>query len=176
MEGSSLLGSFIVDACALINLAAMEVLDSAVGWFKLVVPQSVIEELQDTASHTDYDGKLSRLVLERREKMEVVDLKSKPGRNRGETDCQQLALERGLSVITDDIKAGKRLDSAGIPNYFSVSILFLEGINGRLSWQEARRRLEKVRLDRSWKENTLYQMGKKLLEDLERTGEGGGKK
>lgn len=168
MEGSSPPNSFIVDACALVNLAAMEVLDSAVGRFKLVVPQSVIEELQNTAIHPDYDGELSRLALERQRQMEVVDLESKPGRDWGEADCQRLAMERNLPVITDDVNAGKRLDAAGIPNYFSVFLLFLEVMTGRLSHEEACRRLEKVRLDRSWKENTLYQTGKRLLESLKR--------
>lgn len=157
----------IVDACALLNLEAMSILSLAVERFTLVISQTVVWELENTARYRDYSGDLAQRVLGRIHRMEIIALGTPVVRDQRERDCLQLAQERNGIVVSDDLAAIRMSEQGGVENYFSVFVLFALALEGAITPEQARRALEEVRLQRHWRNNILYQTGVRLLDSLD---------
>lgn len=158
----------VIDACALLNLEAMGILSRAPERFSLLTAQTVVWELEGTARYDDYSGDLARRVLERVDHLTVSRLGTPIAvRHQGEQDCRDLARQRGVPVIIDDLEAAAALDAEGMENYFSVFVLFVLTLEGTVTLAEARSALDEVRLHRSWRDNILYQTGVRLLASLQ---------
>jgi hypothetical protein len=160
--------SFIFDTSALISLASVGLIGNIIKYFNVISTESVIKELEDFSKFEDTYGNTSKEVLKYKDNFVIKSAKIiKKIEFIEETDNElfNLSLKEKIMLITDDIKISYHT-SKDIETNFSTFFLGLFIGAKIISKEDAIDKLEKLRNLRNWKNNIIYLVTKKELEDL----------
>ena len=156
---------FIIDTSALISLESIKLLDRVIEHFDLITTASVIRELNDFAKHGDEKGEFAKSIL----KKNLISKKAYLKENvdfieQTDTELYNLAKQENLPLITDDHRFVHHTRRR-IQVYFSTFFLSVFVSAELIKKEEALMLLEKMRNIRNWKDNIIYLVSKKELED-----------
>ncbi len=159
---------FVFDTSALISLGIIMVFEKIIKFVKIVVTPSVINELEEFAQFDDKFGRAGKEVLKHKTAFIVMKANIKENIKfieKTDNELYNLAKEKSLTLITDDIKFSRHVD-AKVETQFSTYFLTALVFSGNLSKKEALELLEMLRDARNWRNNIIYLVTKKELEKL----------
>lgn len=160
----------VADTSALISLATTDVFETVLAEFEIHTTETVVQELEATATFADAHGTAATVVLEHIDRLTIhdrVDTSLESSRiDPGEASC--LALEREIGAaffLTDDLRALPELQ-AGSTATVAISPIVLRALVKRdaLSDQEAAAQLDHVIETRGWLGTPIYRRAKRLFE------------
>ncbi len=168
MEGNSK-DSFIFDTSALISLGSIKLIEDVLKISNIFICQSVIRELNDFARFDDNYGKAGKECLKYKNKFVVLIpiIKEEIEFIEGtDNEVYNLAKEKNLPLITDDIKLSRHLEGK-INIYFSTFFLSALVSCERLTKENALNMLEDLCKERNWQNNIIYSISKQELEKID---------
>lgn len=158
----------VVDTSALLSLASADFLWYPLANFELVVPRSVMEEIEKLKAKPETEPTVSK-VLGARSRFTIVQPKrGAAGRHRGELDCLQVCTERGIELLVlDDFRAIRRLKPAaisrGVKLLLSAFFIAHAAASREMSREEAFAIFDRMAEERDWVGGRVYTAGKELL-------------
>lgn len=153
---------FAVDTCALIALEHGDVFEEVVRSFNIAVTKKVVDELEETAAFKDQDGECARNILS---KLSMLKVEKVRARDSAEEELLELARDNRVRyIVTDDLKAARKMRLSGMKVLFSPHLVYLLYKRGKLEKEDAVRTIERMRYRRTWKENVIYTMALGLFE------------
>lgn len=159
----------VVDASALLSLASADFLWYPLANFELVVPQSVMEEIESLKAKPETKA-IAEKILSAKSKFAIVQPKrTATGLHRGEQDGLQACIEHSIEIfILDDFRAIRRLKPAAISRNIKLllSVFFVAhaAASGKISEEEAFMIFDRMAERRDWVGGRVYLAGKELLE------------
>lgn len=169
MEKSSKKGVFAFDTSALISLAIIGLIDKLSVFVEIVVTPSVIAELEKFARFDDKYGKASKDVLKCKKNFAVVSAGIKETIRfieKTDNELYNAAKQDSLVIITDDIKFSRHVKDKAETRFSTYFIIALV-LSGKVSKGKALELLDLLREDRNWRNNMIYSVTKKELEQIE---------
>lgn len=161
----------VVDTSAFISLATIDTLALALEAFDTHATETVVEELETTASYADIHGEAATTVLEHRPQFTVhtgLEFDLETSRiDLGEASCAQLCRELDADfLITDDLRALPELQNVTQARV-AISPIVLNALvkRRRLSREEAQNRVERLAENRDWLGRPIYRRAKGLFSD-----------
>ena len=143
--------SLAFDTSALVSLGHTELIELILDNYNVIISDRILIELTKIGERNDKDARAANKWLEYSNKMELKDaMKS----NVGEEELYEICQREKLSMVTDDVKATKNFEDE-INWIFSVHIVFLLYYKGIISKERAIFSIEKMRRERSWKNNII---------------------
>ena len=158
----------ILDTSAILSLASGDILETVIESIDCIVPTRVEEELRGISQNNTSLGSIAKSVLEFVGR-DILVLKPSSLSFEGEIECAYLAKEQKnvLFVITDDTKAIKKIQNISKKEVrFSTLLLFALIQKRKINREQAFTILEKMRVQRDWKNNIIYEQAKILLESV----------
>lgn len=158
----------MVDTSALLSLASADFLRYPLANFELVVPQSVMEEIESLK--TKPEKEIAEKIFSARSKFTIVRPKrAATGLHRGEQDGLQACIEHGIEILVlDDFRAIRRLKPAaisrGVKLLLSVFFVAHAAASGKISEEEAFTIFDRMAERRDWVGGRVYLAGKGFLE------------
>ena len=168
MEKSSEKKEYIFDTSALISLGVIKLIDDVLKIADIIIILSVIKELEEFAQYDDENGKLSKEVLEYKNKFILKNAEIKESVEyvqKTDNELYNLAKDLSLTLITDDIKFSRHVDGK-IETHFSTFFLTSLVSSKHLSKSKALGLLDNLRNIRNWSNNIIYLSTKKELKNL----------
>ena len=168
MEDSSKKEEFVFDTSALISLATINLIDKILGFAQVIVTPSVLKEVEEFAKFSDNYGKAGKEILKYEENFTVIKPYIKENIKfigKADNELYNLAKEKRLPLITDDIKLSRHTDGK-IETQFSVYFVIALVASGAMPNEEALALLEMLRDLRNWRSNIIYVLARKELERL----------
>ena len=169
------MSTLVADTSGLVSLGIVagedpDPLGSCLSRYEVIVPQVVIEELQEIAVYDDVHGRSAPRVLDRTKRFETraVDLDAEFPLDEGENAAVTLANERDASVLLCDEFNQLGLIHASLANTRLVTTPTLLSVLVRteeLSTTDARRLLGEISDARSWETNSYVQRARSLLDN-----------
>jgi len=159
----------VVDASALLSLASADFLRCPLVNFELVVPHSVVEEIEGLRAKRE-TRQIAEKILGTKTKFTIVRPKqAASGPHRGEQDCLQVCTEHGIGILVlDDFRAIRRLKPAaiskGVKLLLSVFFVAHAAASGEISKEEALTTFDRMAERRDWIGGRVYLAGKEFLE------------
>jgi len=160
--------SFVFDTSALISLGSVNLMGKTSEIANIITCQSVIKELNDFCKFEDYYGMTGKEVLKYKDKFIILQSSiTDEIKFVEETDSElyNLAKEKSLPLITDDIKLSRHLEGK-IKVYFSTYFLSALVNSGNISKKKSLELLEKLSKERNWQNNIIYLISRKELGNL----------
>lgn len=160
--------SYILDTSAFISLESISILEQILQIFSVITTNSVFKELEEFAKYDDRYGKIAKNILKLKSKFKIESCKATESiKYVGPTDNElyNLALQRKLPLVTDDIKLVHH-SRHKIVVYFTALFLILLTEAKYITKNEALDKLEEVRSIRNWRGNMIYLIAKNQLEQL----------
>lgn len=167
--------TLVADTSGLVSLGVVTdanptPLECCLDCHDLIVPQTVVAELRETASYNDTHGAAARTALDARVRMqtESVTLDDTFPLEDGENAAVQLANERDADLLLCDEFTQLGLIHASLADTRLVTTpttLSLFTRRGRLNPADAVEHLETIATVRSWETNSYVQRARSLLED-----------
>ena len=143
--------SLAFDTSALVSLGHTELIELILDNYNVIISDRILIELTKIGERNDKDARAANKWLEYSNKMELKDaMKS----DVGEEELFEICQREKLSMVTDDVKATKKFEDE-IDWIFSVHIVFLLYYKGIISKERAIFSIEKMRSERSWKNNII---------------------
>jgi len=169
------MSTLVGDASGLVSLAiaagdAPDPLAICLERYTVVVPETVVEELQDIAAYGDVHGQAAAVVLGRRDAYTTrsIDLDAAFPLDDGENAAIQLANELDADLFCCDEFTHLGLIHASLADTRLVTTPTMLSVfvrTGAVSAAEARALLAAIRDARSWDGNAYVQRARMLLED-----------
>lgn len=159
----------VVDTSALISLARADFLEYPITNFDLVVPPSVIEEVEALRKKPETKAAANR-VLEVKSKLTLIKPRENAtGQDSGEKDCFSICMDRGIKLfVLDDFRAIRRMKPAATSRRIelSLSVFFIAHCAGgeKISKDTAFNLFDRMAEQRDWLGSRVYKAGKELLE------------
>jgi len=153
----------------LVSLAFVDFLWYPLVSFELVIPPSVIEEIENLKTKPEMKT-IAEKILGTKSKFTIVQTRrAATGPHRGERDCIQLCTEHGIEIlILDDFRAIRRLKPAAIARdvklLLSVFFVAHAAASGKITEKEAFAIYDRMAERRDWVGGRVYLAGKELLE------------
>jgi hypothetical protein len=148
------------DTSALISLGHTNLIDKILEFFKPIVTSSVISELKEIAIRNDPDGESANKWLRVKKKFQVENVKKqKPSEN----ELFDISIKRKIPLVIDDIKAIKKYQNK-CKCLFSIHIVYSLFFKGEISRAQGILAIQKMKKERSWKENAISVAAKILFE------------
>jgi rRNA-processing protein FCF1 len=148
------------DTSALVSLGHTDMLQKIVEYVDIVISEDVIQELKDISAIPDPDGASAERCLIASDSFTFLNTTHT---HHAEDGLHSICLEEKIPLITDDLAAVKRFNKDTIC-LFSVHVLYHLYIEGQISKEDAILSNEKMRKERSWKENLISIMARTLYE------------
>ena len=152
--------SFAFDTSALISLGHTELIDLILENLNIILTNSILNELKEISTKDDNDADSARKWLDVSKKLKIEKTKT---RKVGEEGLFEICIKKNIFLITDDIKAIKKFKNK-IKCYFSVHIIYILFKKDIISKERAIISIEKMRTERTWKENIIYVTARTLFE------------
>ncbi|MEW6617846.1 MAG: hypothetical protein AB1422_00595 [bacterium] len=149
---------FIIDTSALISLGLIEMIEPVLSIAEIVVPKGVIGELEDFTRYEDRLGRIAKKILTYQENFIIEEVRLKENiryLDPVDNECYNLARDKELPLITDDLKAIKRIGDK-ILTYYSTFFLITLFLLSLLNYDDVLELIEKLRTERNWRENVIY--------------------
>ena len=152
---------FAIDTCSLIALQYSGYLSTIVETVDIIITIKIHSELEDIGIFTDSDAVAAREILRLLHKITIMEVSQ---RATGEEELIEVALQKKCDfIVSDDIRAMPKLKLTNISTLFSTHLLYYLFRAGIISKEEGLIALEKMRSNRSWKENLIYISGIQLF-------------
>lgn len=152
---------FAIDTCSLIALQYSGYLSTIVETVDIIITKKIHSELEDIGIFTDSDAAAAREILRLLHKITIMEVSQ---RATGEEELIEVALHKKCDfIVSDDIRAMPKLKLTNISTLFSTHLLYYLFRAGIISKEEGLIALEKMRNNRSWKENLIYISGIQLF-------------
>lgn len=152
---------FAIDTCSLIALQYSGYLSTIVETVDIIITIKIHSELEDIGIFTDSDAAAAREILRLLHKITIMEVSQ---RATGEEELIEVALQKKCDfIVSDDIRAMPKLKLTNISTLFSTHLLYYLFRAGIISKEEGLIALEKMRNNRSWKENLIYISGIQLF-------------
>lgn len=160
----------VVDTSAFISLAVGHVFDPVCDTFDVVATQTVLNELEQTSTYDDRDGRAARTVIDARDRFAIVAANGDPfvtsRIDAGEGSC--VAAVRDLNaafLITDDFRALPELQTL-VDADVALSPIVLRALVTRrvLTEEEAVEAFERIAADRDWLGAPIYRYARRLFD------------
>lgn len=137
--------------------------------YEVLVPEAVVDELQETASHEDSHGHAARSVLDRTDEMtaQSVSLDEEFPLDDGENAAVTLANDGGAELFLCDEFNRLGLIHASLTGSRLVTtptLLVVFVRKGELAREEALVLFDVISQHRSWEENSYVERARSLLE------------
>lgn len=161
----------VADTSALISLATTDVLETVLQEFDIHTTETVVSELEETATYDDQHGTAAAVVLECLDEVNVHtydDPSLETSRiDEGEASC--LALEADMEptfLLTDDLQAVPELQALSDATV-AISPIVLRALVTReaLTNEEAKAQLDTLIRTRDWLGTPIYRRAQQLFED-----------
>lgn len=156
---------FAFDTSALVSLGHTGLFELIHETCEIIITSSIVDELNEIAERNDEDAKSAMAWLNRIEGITVDLMGDESRKEYAELDVAQVCDEKDIPMVTDDIRAMKKID-AGIVCLFSVHIIYLLVKKEVISRQRGILAIEKMRKSRDWKNNLIYTLGRSLFDQL----------
>lgn len=165
----------VLDTSALNSFVHGEVLGKVLDGFELIISDTVLAELRETARYKDEDGKAAKKVIEISSRFTIQKVAERKyeklltGRvDEGEASCIPLARgEEVDALITDDFRAAHHLRTYSRKYDFDLGLCatLLKALNTRgiLEEEETKAVFETMASKRGWIGRPIYEYGKDLL-------------
>ena len=148
------------DTSALISLGHTNLIDKILESYKPIVTSSVISELKEIAIRDDPDGESAKKWLRVKRKFQVENVKKQiPTEN----ELFDISIRRKLPLVSDDIKAIRKYQKK-CKCLFSVHVVYSLFYKGEISRAQGILAIQKMKRERSWKENAISIAAKVLFE------------
>ncbi|MFB6299797.1 MAG: hypothetical protein ABEH65_06000 [Halobacteriales archaeon] len=160
----------VADTSALISLATADIFDIVLVEFDVHTTDTVIEELEDTASFDDVHGAGAQQALNRQDQLTVHTVEEGFTSSRvdtGEGSCCALADDiDAVFLITDDLRALPELQRLTDANV-AISPIVLKALvtRGVLDRDDALARLERLAGTRDWLGAPIYRRARRLFDE-----------
>jgi len=152
---------FAIDTCSLIALQYSGHLSTIFETTDIVITKKIQSELKEIGTFRDNDAATSREILEILHDITIIKV---PNRPTGEEELIEVALQGKCDfIVSDDIRAMQKLKQTNTPTLFSTHLLYYLFRAKMISKEEGLIALEKMRNNRSWKENLIYLTGIQLF-------------
>ena len=152
---------FAIDTCSLIALQYSDHLSTIIDTTDIVITKKIQSELKEIGTFSDNDAATSREILKLLNNIKIIEV---PNRPTGEEELIEVALQKKCDfIVSDDIRATPKLKLANTPTLFSTHLLYYLFRAKVISKEEGLIALEKMRNNRSWKDNLIYLTGMKLF-------------
>jgi len=152
---------FAIDTCSLIALQYSGYLSTIVETVDIIITKKIHSELEDIGIFTDSDAAAAREILRLLHRITIMEVSQ---RATGEEELIEVALQKKCDfIVSDDIRAIPKLKLTNISTLFSTHLLYYLFRAGIISKEEGLIALEKMRNNRSWKENLIYISGIQLF-------------
>ena len=152
--------SFAFDTSALVSLGHTELIDLILENFNIILTHSIINELKEISTKDDNDALSAKKWLNKSKELKIEKTKTKKA---GEEGLFEICINKDIFLVTDDIKAIKKFKNK-IKCYFSVHIIYILYKKEIISIERAIFSIEKMRAERTWKENIIYVTARTLFE------------
>ena len=159
----------VADTSALLSLASIDLLETFLSEFDVHTTDTVIQELEETASYDDRHGDAAHTVLNN---SDGIPTHSAPEPftssrvDRGEGSCATLANSEGAEfLITDDLRALPELQTV-TDAQVAISPIVLKALvqRGVLEQDEAVEKLDELAGQRDWLGAPIYRRARSLLD------------
>jgi hypothetical protein len=148
------------DTSALISLGHTNLIDKILESYKPIVTSSVISELKEIAIRDDPDGESAKKWLRVKRKFQLENVKKQiPTEN----ELFDISIRRKLPLVSDDIKAIRKYQKK-CKCLFSVHVVYSLFYKGEISSAQGILAIQKMKRERSWKENAISVAAKVLFE------------
>jgi rRNA-processing protein FCF1 len=152
---------FAIDTCSLIALQYSGYLSTIAETIDIVITKRIHSELEEIGIFTDNDAAAAREILKL---LHILTIVKVPQRSTGEEELVEVALQKKCDIIvSDDIRAMPKLKMTNTPTLFSTHLLYYLFRAGMISKEVGLIALEKMRNNRSLKENLIYITGIQLF-------------
>jgi len=152
---------FAIDTCALITLQYSGFLSTITATTDIVITKRIRSELEEIGTFSDNDAATSREILKMLHNITIIEV---PNRPTGEEELIEVALQDKCDfIVSDDIRAMPKLKQTNTPTLFSTHLLYYMFREKMISKEAGLVALEKMRNNRSWKENLIYLTGIQLF-------------
>jgi predicted nucleic acid-binding protein len=161
----------VADTSALLSLASIDLLETFLSEFDVHTTDTVIRELEETASCDDRHGDAAHAVLNNSGRMTMYNASeafTSSRVDRGEGSCAALANDEGIEfLITDDLRALPELQTV-TDTQVAISPIVLKALvqRGVLEQDEAVERLDELAEQRDWLGAPIYRRAESLLDRL----------
>ncbi|PSQ39401.1 hypothetical protein BRD13_03065 [Halobacteriales archaeon SW_5_70_135] len=159
----------VADTSALVSLASIDLLETFLSEFDVHTTDTVIQELEETASYDDRHGDAAQAVLNNSDRIpthSAPESFTSSRVDRGEGSCAGIANEEGAEfLITDDLRALPELQMV-TDSQVAISPIVLKALVQRdvLEQEEAVERLNELAEQRDWLGAPIYRRAKSLLD------------
>jgi len=167
--------TLVADTSGLVSLGIVSEADPdplslCLETYDVVVPETVLAELRDTAAFDDAHGRAARAVLDRVDALSIhaVDLDDTFPLDDGENAAVTLAntLDAGLFLCDEFNRLGLIHASLADTRLVTTPTLLAAFVHtGQLTADTALERLDEISGVRSWRTNSYVQRARSLLED-----------
>ena len=152
---------FAIDTCSLIALQYSGYLSTIAETVDIVITKRIHSELEEIGIFTDNDAAAAREILKL---LHILTIVKVPQRSTGEEELVEVALQKKCDfIVSDDIRAMPKLKMTNTPTLFSTHLIYYLFRSGMISKEVGLIALEKMRNNRSWKENLIYITGIQLF-------------
>ncbi|KAF5424563.1 MAG: rRNA-processing protein FCF1 [Candidatus Methanomarinus sp.] len=152
---------FPIDTCSLIALQYSGYLSTIAETVDIVITKRIHSELEEIGIFTDNDAAAAREILKL---LHILTIVKVPQRSTGEEELVEVALQKKCDfIVSDDIRAMPKLKMTNTPTLFSTHLLYYLFRAGMISKEVGLIALEKMRNNRSLKENLIYITGIPML-------------
>jgi rRNA-processing protein FCF1 len=152
---------FAIDTCSLIALQYSGYLSTIAETVDIVITKRIHSELEEIGIFTDNDAAAAREILKL---LHILTIVKVPPRSTREEELVEVALQKKCDfIVSDDIRAMPKLKMTNTPTLFSTHLLYYLFRSGMISKEVGLIALEKMRNNRSWKENLIYITGIQLF-------------
>ena len=152
--------SFAFDTSALISLGHTELINLIIENYNIIISKRILQELKQIDKGSDKDAISAKKWLKF---SKVIKLKEAKDSKIGENELFEICQREKIPMVTDDIKATKKFKNK-IEWIYSVHVVFLLYYKKIISKERALFSIEKMRAERSWKENLISVTGRILFQ------------
>ena len=148
------------DTSALLSLEAGGILEIAVEKLDFVISTRIKEELVGISKNNDFEGNISKKVLEYKE---INVLEPSKRFEDGESEAAYLARENDdiEFIITDDIASREKIEKiSDKPIRFSTLIVYALCLKGIKTFEQGWKIIERMAVKRNWKDNLIFESAK----------------
>lgn len=162
-------GVLVADTSALVSLATVGLLDTLLSEFDIATTETVVAELEDTASYDDRHGHAAGVVLHNLDRLTVHGVEEGFESSRvdaGEGSCATLANDLDAAfLLTDDLRALPELQRL-VDARVALSPIVLRALveRGVLERKAALEKLEQLGGHRGWLGAPIYRRARTLFD------------
>ena len=152
--------SFAFDTSALISLGHTELINLIIENYNIIISKRILQELKQINKGSDKDAISAKKWLKF---SKIIKFKDAKDSKIGEDELFEICKREKIPMVTDDIKATKKFKNK-IEWIFSVHVVYLLYYKKIISKERALFSIEKMRTERSWKDNLISVTGRILFQ------------